>query len=80
MQGGTSEDRKVDRQTEKKIMISTNEQEGTAVLSDLFGKIVWQGKVITGQKTDLSAMPNGTYILKIQTKAGIKTERIIINK
>ena len=63
--------------TKGELKIETNEQIEKITVFDIIGNIILTSK---STENDLSELPNGIYFLKIYTKNGVYTEKIIIEK
>lgn len=53
------------------------------VVSDIYGKKVFSGRILPEDRYktfDLSALPNGVYLVNIHSEFGYKTEKVIIQK
>jgi hypothetical protein len=63
------------------VSIDGAEQNGDLIITDVFGKIVFQTKV-TGERTeiDLSNQLNGIYFVKVISENGITSNKIVVNK
>lgn len=63
------------------FIINGVEQDGDIIITDVFGKIVFQAKII-GEKTeiDLGNQLNGIYFVQAISKNGLASKKIIVNK
>jgi hypothetical protein len=56
-------------------------EEGIVAILNIIGESIYQSKIITKQMDiDLSAQPNGVYLLSVQTNQGVTTKKIVISK
>ncbi|HWY11110.1 MAG TPA: T9SS type A sorting domain-containing protein, partial [Bacteroidia bacterium] len=63
------------------FIIDGEEQNSDIIITDVFGKIIFQDKIIGEKKEiDLNSQQNGIYFVKIISESGITSNKIVINK
>ena len=61
------------------LKIETDSKINGIQITDLTGKMVYSSFVINNNLINVSTLPSGIYLVKIDTDKGVKTERVIVN-
>ena len=65
--------------TSSEIAIKNIQSQAELVITDIHGKLVWQGKMHPSEVASLSHLESGIYICKITEGEAVRTEKLVIN-
>ncbi len=63
------------------VMIETPDQTGTLEVMNIIGQVLYSEKIVqTSHLLNLTAQPNGIYLVRVEGASGVAVQRIILNK